>query len=238
MTLRDRMVYAGLRTSRRFARLSWIQRDFFQGLLHVADDLGRFEADAGMLRTVLYGPLLAKVSERDVAQMLVQLHHVELVKLYTVQGRGYGKVINFRQTGLKTRRALYPDEDGPPDAPELFTPPAALTVSAPSERKKEAPHSPPPGGGRENASLVTETRASPRASPVRFRRAERLDTLNDERERIEGEMQEILRPGGCAYNVTPTGEKAIRFEKLKTAHNELMAMIGRRRTELATVTER
>jgi hypothetical protein len=141
MMLRDRMVYAGIRTSKRFARLTWFERDMFMGLLLVADDYGRFEADADTLRTVLFGPLLSKVSARDVQRSLMRFAAPEigLVKLYTVKDRGYGKVINFRQT-LTRRRALYPDEeDGPPREPELFQPsPPLPPLAAPvKEGKKE-----------------------------------------------------------------------------------------------------
>jgi hypothetical protein len=139
MMVRDRMVYGGIRTSKRMARLSWFQRDLFHGLLLVADDYGRFEADAETLRTVLFGPLLAKVSVRDVQAGLLRCAaaDVGLVKLYTVRGRGYGKVVNFRQK-LAKRRALYPDEDdGPPPEPELFTPAAECGATDRKERKKE-----------------------------------------------------------------------------------------------------
>jgi hypothetical protein len=238
VTLRDRMVYAGLRTSRRFAELNrWIERDFFYGLLHVADDFGRFEADVGMLRAVLFAPVLHKVSERDVASCLVRVHEVGLVKLYTVGGRGYGKVLNFRQTGLKTRRALYPDEDGAPAEPELFAAPAEPSAVLPQkERKKETPHSPPPAGGGDADAFETKpAKAAAYAgkAKVNFRRAQRLDTLAEERERLEAEMREILRPGGCAYNVMPTGPKAERLEQLKAAHAELVELIAKRRRELA-----
>jgi hypothetical protein len=144
MMLRDRMVYGGIRTSKKVGALSWFERDLFSGLIHVADDFGRFEADADMLRAVLYAPCLSKVSGRDVGKALVRLHQAGLVKLYTHEARGYGKVINFRQT-LQKRRALYPDEDGPPAEPELFA--DAPDVSEKKERKKEggkAPEAPAP----------------------------------------------------------------------------------------------
>lgn len=33
-------------------------------------------------------------------------------------------------------------------------------------------------------------------------------------EKVEGEIRDILRPGGVAYSVPPTGEKKIRYEEL------------------------
>lgn len=232
MTLRDYMVYAGIRTSRRFCKLSWFHRDLFMGVLHACDDYGRFEADAEKLWSVLYALDRARVTMRDVQEGLRRMgaQEIGLVKYYTVRGVGYGKVHNYRQTGLKKRRALYPDEVG--HEPELWEPPP---VEVAPERKKEfSPHSPPPAGGGE-ALPDTEQAAKATALPVkpaRFRRAERLETLHEERERIEEEMRAILRPGGCAYNIEPTGEKRARFDALKAAHAEVLARVDRRRREL------
>lgn len=136
MRLRDRMLYAGIRTSSKVARLGWLRRDFFIGLILVADDFGRFEADAEELRMVLYVRELAKVSERDVQGMLVELHQAGLIKLYQREGKGYGKVINFRQK-LTTRRAEYPDEEGPPPEPELFGGPPTVAPPSLKEGRKE-----------------------------------------------------------------------------------------------------
>jgi hypothetical protein len=226
--LRDYMLYAGIRTSRRFCRLSWFQRDLFVGLLHACDDYGRFEADAEKLWAVLYALDRARVSKRDVQEGLLRFTAADigLVRFYTVRGVGYGKVHNFRQNGLKKRRALYPDEDG--SEPELFTGPPVETVSGRKERRK-SPHSPPPAGGEDTPLTQTKPR-----QPARFRRAVRLDTLNDERERLEDEMRAILRPGGCAYAVEPTQpEKQKRLAALRQAHAELCELITRRRAELA-----
>lgn len=158
MTLRDCMVYAGIQTSRSVAKLNWFQRDFFRGVLHACDDYGRFEADAGLLRTVLYAPMLDKVTERDVKGALLRCAEasVGLIKLYTVRDRGYGKVVNYRQTNLKRRRALYPDEDDADD-PDLFStaPPGDAPIQR--ERKKE---------GRGSA------RGAPKPPPPRFVRVE------------------------------------------------------------------
>lgn len=137
MILRDCMVYGGIQTSRRVARLNWFQQVFFRSVFHVCDDYGRFEADAGMLRTVLFAPQLGKVPERDVKDALLRCaeQDVGLVKLYAVRGRGYGKVVNYRQDGLRKRRALYPGEDDQ-DEPDLFTSSPPSTADPPS-RKKE-----------------------------------------------------------------------------------------------------
>jgi hypothetical protein len=222
MTLSDRMVYAGIVNSRRMAQLSWFQRDFFRNLIHAADGHGRFEADAVMLRAVLYGLLSHKVTVRDVQEAMTRCHAIGLVKLYTVDGRGYGKVINYRQT-LAKRRALYPDEDGAPPDPDLF--------SAPTEGKKEGndPQPPAAAGGR-NASLSL-------SEPPRHRRMKRLpklDTLHDERQRIEREIEDIIRPAGRAFAQEPTDlAKISKLELLRLGLRDIMSTIETTRAALA-----
>jgi hypothetical protein len=228
MTLRDRMVYAGIQTSRRMARLSWFERDVFRSLIHVADDYGRFEADPELLRSVLYGPCLAKVSVRDVQGALMRLAQTDigLVKLYTVRGRGYGKVNNFRQT-LQKRRALYPqDEDDPPPA-DLFTEVASSFFSAEGKKEEKSPQSPPAGGLPSNLSGLEKPKTRRRRSPERALAASR-----DELVQVEREMEEILRPGGVAYNIQPEGEKLTRFNKLAEQRQELLKIVKSAKAEL------
>lgn len=225
MTLRDFMLYAGIRTSRRFCRLSWFQRDLFVGILHACDDYGRFEADAEKLWSVLYALDRARVAKRDVQDGLRRFAAAEvgLVKYYTVRGVGYGKVHNYRQHGLKKRRALYPDEAG--DEPELFDEPPAR-----HEGKKEgnSPHSPPPAGGGEASLDYPKPR-----QPVRFRRAQRLDTLHEEKTRLEREIDEIVRPAGRAYAQEPTElAKRSKLDLLRLALKDVLALIEKRRAEM------
>jgi hypothetical protein len=233
MILRDRMVYGGIQNSRRMAKLSWFQREFFRGLLHAADDYGRFEADAELLRSVLFALDLSKVSKRDVQEALLRCAapEVGLVKLYTVKGQGYGKVINFRQT-LKKRRGLYPDEEGDTPEPELFAEPA--TAAPVKERKKEEkiPLYPPPAGDRNSFSWEGRTEAT--ARPRRVRRLPSLDNLKTELAEVEAEMTTILRPGGCAYNVQPEGEKLTRFHQLEKQREQLKKSIQTTRAALET----
>lgn len=50
-------------------------------------------------------------------------------------------------------------------------------------------------------------------------------SMDEERVRLEREMTALLRPGGCAYNVAPTGEKLERFNRLKAEHTALLGQI-------------
>jgi hypothetical protein len=139
--LRDRMIYAGIVTSDMKRRHKVHVREFYRDLLHCCDDHGRFEADPALLRAVLYSSILDRVSVRDVQGYLQALHVAGDVKLYTVRGRGYGKVTKWRQKRLTRLVAEYPDEEG--DEPLLSLtaadPPAPPRVEPPprKEGKKE-----------------------------------------------------------------------------------------------------
>lgn len=135
MKLRDRMIYAGLVTSDMKRRHPAHIREFYRDLLHCCDDHGRFEADPALLRAVLYVSILDRVSARDVQSYLHALHLAGDIKLYTVRGRGYGKVTKWRQTRLKNLVAEYPpEEDEPQLALGVPEPPTPLKRK---ERKKE-----------------------------------------------------------------------------------------------------
>lgn len=112
MKLRDRMIYAGVVMSDLKRRHPAHVREFYRDILHVCDDHGRFEANVRDLRAVLFAPILDRVSERDVQGYLQALHVAGDIKLYTVRGRGFGKVTKWRQLRLRKKVADYPDEDG------------------------------------------------------------------------------------------------------------------------------
>lgn len=112
MRLRDRMIYAAIVTCDMKRRHTAYVREFYRDLLHVCDDHGRFEANASLLRAVLFASILDRVSVRDVQGYLQSLHLAGDIKLYTVRGKGLGKVTKWRQLRLKKKVADYPDEDG------------------------------------------------------------------------------------------------------------------------------
>lgn len=156
MKLRDRMIYAGIVMSDLKRRHQPHIREFYRDLLHVCDDCGRFEANVRDLRSVLFAPILNRVSERDVQGYLQALHVAGDIKLYTVRGRGFGKVTKWRQLRLKRKVAEYPDEDGEIELP-LGEPGAVESGPSPPapplkkegrkegsvSRKRERPAEPP-----------------------------------------------------------------------------------------------
>lgn len=139
MKLRDRMIPAWALNCALRKRVRPHLYFFWRDLWHVCDDFGQFEANAALLRAVLFATILDRVSERDVKGYLRELHVVpDGIKLYTEDGMGLGKVLGFEQPGLKSLKAEYPAPSQLSE-PELFTTgdPPAPKVPAHPERKKE-----------------------------------------------------------------------------------------------------
>lgn len=238
MLVRDRMVRGGIISSQRMANLPWFAQVFFHKLLHVCDDAGRFEAEPTQLRPALFGAALQKVSERDVQGALVACHQAGLVKLYTVEGRGFGEVRKFGQEKLKSRTVLYPGpEPQPEDALPGFTappPPEPEVIHNPppqpdfsrarqKERRKETSPQPPAAAGGDIAKAI-EARKAGRQYRDSKRAAEEL-------ERVETELTDILHPGGSAWKVTPTGPKLERYTVLMARREELLRIVERAEDE-------
>lgn len=152
MNLNDRMIRGSIRTSRRFALLTWRERDFFYGILSIGDPMGRFENDPAELRAALYAPMLHRVSENDVKELLARCHALGLIRLYTDGERGLGEVLNYGQNGLKKRTSKIPGFAADPPGET-----AALALASPSD--------PPPLPNKRKEGKGRETPAEP-ATPA------------------------------------------------------------------------
>lgn len=94
-----------------------------------------------------------------------------------------------------------------------------------AEGEGEGEYTPlPPEGGSDACADSAQTR---KRSPER-----RLRFAQAELERVDGELNDIVRPGGCAYNVTPTGEKRERYNKLLALRESLQCEITSAREAL------
>lgn len=116
MQLKDRMIYAGMYGSERVDRLSWRDMWFYSGLLHLCDDFGLFEADAALIRAAVVPRRSRTVSVRDLESGLNAIEQAGLVKLYTVSGKRYGVLWNYRQ-GARFKRKR---RDCPQPPPEML----------------------------------------------------------------------------------------------------------------------
>jgi|GEM_PF-2877582 len=83
-----------------YARLNDRAKVFFFSIIVWADANWRFDADAQVLRAGLYRLCGDWVSRRDVRKMLRKCARLGLLKLYTVAGKGYGRLVQYdRRSG-------------------------------------------------------------------------------------------------------------------------------------------
>jgi len=114
ITVREYILFPVLLGSEKWVSLRDHEKLFYIRLGCATDGAGRFDADAALLRAALYPKELHKVSERDVKGLLMRMHQVGLVRLYTQAGKGYGEVTSYKQRDSQ-RKVRYPE----PDAGEM-----------------------------------------------------------------------------------------------------------------------
>jgi hypothetical protein len=101
----DRILRAGIRQSDRTAALirgpgGWMAQVFFDWLLTVVDDYGRYDARPAILRGHVFPLLVDDVSGDDIRRCLdaCAAPGVELIQVYEVDGKPYLSVREFRRT--------------------------------------------------------------------------------------------------------------------------------------------
>jgi hypothetical protein len=109
----SRVLREGILTSERVHRLSWQAELFYRRLMSVADDYGLYLASTALIRVNCY-PLCLEptdaaryVREDDVQNWLSECLDARLVRVYTVEGKSYLAIMNFRQR-LRTMKRNYP----------------------------------------------------------------------------------------------------------------------------------
>lgn len=143
--LRKVLVHPGIVHSERVCALPVTVQLFFRNLLHCCDGAARFVADPAELRYALY-QRAPGVASSHVEAWLIRCHQARLVKLYTRDGKGYGEVLNYRQTNGK-QPVLYPappEEDGREAELGLGLPEAIASAEDSPDDEPAAPRPPPP----------------------------------------------------------------------------------------------
>jgi hypothetical protein len=77
---------------------------FFYRLIMKVDDYGRQSASPKLLRPMMFPLLLEQVREADLQRWLAECEKAGLIRLYTVNGKEYLEIVNFRQR-LRVKRA-------------------------------------------------------------------------------------------------------------------------------------
>lgn len=106
----NRIIREGIITSESVNSLSWEAEIFYRRLLSVVDDFGRFDARPSVLRSALYPLKLDSMREDSVQRCLKSCEAARLVVLYSVEGKEYLEVTNFRQQ-VRSKNSKYPAPD-------------------------------------------------------------------------------------------------------------------------------
>lgn len=93
----SRVVREGILTSERVNSLSPNAELFYRRLMSVVDDFGRFSANLTLLRASCYPLKLDGVKEDSISKHLAECVGARLVVLYTVEGKAFLELQDFRQ---------------------------------------------------------------------------------------------------------------------------------------------
>lgn len=112
----NRVLREGILTSERVNALDWPAEVFYRRLMSVVDDFGRYWAKPELLRAGLYPLHLDKVGNSDVGKWLTACVRAALVRTYTVAGKSYLVLLDFRQHA-RAEKSKFPEP--PADAMQL-----------------------------------------------------------------------------------------------------------------------
>jgi hypothetical protein len=121
----ERILRPGIRTSDRTAALvrdgGWMAQVFYDWLLTVVDDHGRFDGRPSILRVEVFPLLLDMVREADVQRCLAACEKAGLIRLWADDGKQFLELLNFRQR-RRSRKSRWPDPPGGPSGPPQDVP--------------------------------------------------------------------------------------------------------------------
>jgi hypothetical protein len=112
----NRILREGILDSARMEALvrdaGWQAECFYRRLISVVDDFGCFDGRPSVLRARCFPTLLELVREADVSRWIAACVKSGLIVLYTVDGRNYVEVSDFRQFTRAKQRKFPPPPDG------------------------------------------------------------------------------------------------------------------------------
>jgi len=126
----NRILREGIITSERVDSLSEGAELFYRRLMSLVDDYGRYTAHPSLLLAALYPLRLDRVTVTQIEQYLLDVAQVGLIVTYSVKGKRYLQMVDFRQQ-LRTKKPQWPAPDCPP-ADDLHSRCIADDVQMPS----------------------------------------------------------------------------------------------------------
>ena len=106
----NRIIREGILTSNRIAQLTPLAELFYRRLMSVVDDFGRYTANPTLLRAFCYPLKLDSVKEDSIMKHLAECVGAELIVLYTVEGKEYLEMRDFKQQ-VRAKDSKYPADD-------------------------------------------------------------------------------------------------------------------------------
>lgn len=103
----NRMIREGILSSDKVNKVTWAGEVFFRRLMSVADDFGRYDGRAEIIRAALYPLRLDKVSAADIDKWKAECAQAGLVSCYHVEGKEYMQIEDFGQR-MRSKKSRYP----------------------------------------------------------------------------------------------------------------------------------
>ncbi|MBL8226970.1 MAG: hypothetical protein JNL98_00775 [Bryobacterales bacterium] len=131
----SRIIRETIITSERVDRLSQRAEVFYRRLLNVVDDYGRFDARPAILIAACYPLRAGLMGTEQIEAALAECVSGErpLIVLYTVDGKSYLEVQDFRQQ-VRSNKSKYPDPRSGGDARRVMLDCTASAMHTPSTR--------------------------------------------------------------------------------------------------------
>lgn len=127
----NRLVREGILDSERVNQLGAEEEVFYRRLMSAVDDFGRFDARPATLITTCYPLRHRQVTDEQIRAWLAACERAGLVRTYTVAGKPYLVLLDFRQQ-VRAKSSRYPDppsvETGKPRAEPPADPEIAQQV--------------------------------------------------------------------------------------------------------------
>ncbi|MFA5089387.1 MAG: hypothetical protein WC552_10185 [Candidatus Omnitrophota bacterium] len=140
----NRILREGILASERMARLSWAEEVFYRRLMSVVDDFGRYDGRPAIIRAACYPLALNKATEADIGKWILATVEAGLVSVYSVDGREYIQLLNFRQqTRAKRSKFPAPPEEKTADAQQAHSIRIADTTRMRSDTDTDTDTNPP-----------------------------------------------------------------------------------------------
>lgn len=126
----NRILREGINGSERIALLKWPDEVFYRRLMSVVDDYGRTDANPQLLRSRCYPLQTDAVRNTDISRWLAACETAGLILVYTVRGKQFLQMLDFRQQLRSPSKFPEPEADPQPKPADVSTDTTDASISA------------------------------------------------------------------------------------------------------------